>query len=93
MTHKDEIFEDRQVLLDGNEYDRCKFNRCELVYSGGTPPAFTNNRIENCKWTFDGAASRTINFIASLYGGGGQQQIEETFDQIRGKPAAGAKGH
>lgn len=89
--YKAETFEDRQVPLDGNEYDSCTFTRCELVYAGGSLPSLMNNRITECKWTFDGAASRTVKFMRQLYCGGGQLLIEDTFKMIRGMTPAGFK--
>jgi len=61
--HKGETFEDRQVYVDGNEFDGCQFVRCELTYGGGTY-ALTNNRFAECSWTFDGPAMRTAQCMA-----------------------------
>lgn len=89
--HEKVTFIDQQVLLDGNGYDGCKFERCELLFSGGTPPTLANSSFIDCSWTFDGPAERTLRLLAAMYGGGFQELIERTFDNIRGKPAVGVK--
>lgn len=80
---KNRTFEDQRMVLDGHEYDGCTFQRCELVYAGGKLPSLTNNNFDQCRWTFDGAAARTLAFLSGMYRGGGKELIEQTFETVR----------
>jgi hypothetical protein len=85
-SHKAETFENRSVVLDGDEYEDCTFRNCSLIYKGGEPPRLVNNYLENCSWQFQDAAERTVNFLKGLYHGLGQEGrvlIEATFRNIR----------
>lgn len=83
--YEDTTFESQRVDLDGNEYERCTFRSCELVYSGGVPPVLVDNTMSGCQWQFDGAAGRTIAFMQALYHGGGEgarRLVEETIENM-----------
>jgi hypothetical protein len=41
-----QTFENKEVLLDGHSYTRCKFANVTFVYNGTTPIQFTNNQIQ-----------------------------------------------
>jgi hypothetical protein len=86
VNHNEETFRDLRVALDGNEYRGCKFIKCVLVYSGGTPPVLVDNLMTHCRWEFEGAAIRTVSFMAAIYRGageGGRKLIEDAFASIR----------
>ncbi|HEX8200267.1 MAG TPA: hypothetical protein VF590_07255 [Isosphaeraceae bacterium] len=85
-NHKAEIFENRAVVLDGEEFEDCTFRNCTLIYKGGEAPKLVNNYLEGCAWQFQEAAERTVNFLKGLYHGLGQEGrvlIEATFQNIR----------
>lgn len=84
-----QTFRGISVVLDGNQFFDCRFERCEIVYAGGEPPTLVNNGFTECQWAFRDAAGRTLSFLGAMYAGGMQQLIEDTFNNIRGKPAAG----
>lgn len=84
-------FRDQSIVLDGNEYIGCRFERCEIIFTGGSLPKLIGNHFDDCRYTFDGPAARTVQLMAALYSGGAQQLIEATFETIRGKPSAGVK--
>ena len=67
---RDKFFESR-VRVDGTKYEGAEFVRCVLVYSGGELPTFVNCRFEECKFTLDGAALRTAQYIQVLAEPGG----------------------
>ncbi len=90
-TYEKTPFIDRSIVIDGNEYLGCEFERCEIIFTGASLPKLVGNKFNNCRYTFDGPASRTIQFMSALYSGGAQPLIEGTFEVIRGKPAAGVK--
>lgn len=84
--HKTETFENRSIVLDGNDYEDCTFRNCTLIYQGGASPKLLNNYLENCTWQFQDAAERTVNFLKGLYHGLGQEGrvlVEATFRNIR----------
>ena len=91
--HVNEKFTKEPIAFDGNDYDGCQFDECEIVYSGGTLPKLTNNSFKNCGWAFDDAAARTIQFMTGLYAGGARELIEGTLENIRGKKKPGITMH
>ena len=93
MIFKKHTFTDELVNLDDNQYTKCTFDRCEIVYSGGGLPKLAENNFKDCAYTFDGAASRTISFMTNLYSGGGHDIIENTVNNIMGKGPGGIKMH
>ncbi len=58
-------FEGERVLLGGAGFERCAFVRCELVYDG-RPTKLIDNTFEDCRWSFEGAAGDTLQFVAAL---------------------------
>jgi hypothetical protein len=73
-------------VIDGNHYRDCRFENCELVYTGGDIPHITGCQFDNCSWHFDGAAERTLLFMRQMYhgmGAGGVQLIEGTLNALR----------
>jgi uncharacterized protein YjbI with pentapeptide repeats len=82
----DVTFDKTTVQLDGNNFTRCTFNQCDLVYSGLAPVNMSNVSFNDCTWRFDGPAAMTLSFMLALYHGageGGRQLIEATFDSLR----------
>jgi hypothetical protein len=58
-------FEGGRVPLGGAAFERCAFVRCELVYDG-RPTRLVDNGFEDCRWSFEGAAGDTLDFVAAL---------------------------
>jgi hypothetical protein len=74
------------IDVDGQEFIKCTFQGCDMVYSGGVTPRMQNCELVDCRWGFDGAALRTIMFMTALYadfGEGGRRVMEETLENIR----------
>jgi hypothetical protein len=61
----DKRFEKDRVLLGGRSFERCLFIDCKLVFDG-RPVQLTDNHFENCCWSFEDAASITLNFVAAI---------------------------
>ncbi len=55
------------VDVDDSFFDRCHFEDCQLVFSGGHPPAFFRCTFEGCKWKFEGASANTLEYLSILF--------------------------
>ncbi len=73
-------FNDERVELDGKNFERCLFTNCVLVFSGTAPVGLKTITCIECRWAFEGAASRTVFFMKALYEAGGDTRtmIEDT---------------
>jgi hypothetical protein len=67
MKHYGTKFSYAAIALDGNEFEKCTFDNCTLTYKGGALPQVTECTITSCKWIFDEAAKRTMQWLAMLY--------------------------
>ena len=87
MEYRDEDFNGRDVLLDGNTLTGCTFSNCRVFFSGIMPGTLiANNFYEGIDWRFIGPAGLTLQFMSLLYlktGEGGRTLIEQLFDDIR----------
>jgi len=68
MVISDQEFEDEAIVLDGVEYERCRFTRCKLIYQGYATTALRDNVIIDCDFALEGAASLTMKFLVGLAG-------------------------
>lgn len=77
-------FIEQSVILDFHEFNNCTFKKCTLIFHGYGPVGLVGCEFSDCKWTFSGPASATLNFMAHLYknGKGADKIIEDTFDNI-----------
>lgn len=84
MNFKKKTFKNEPVNLNGNSFDHCTFNNCELIFNGVGSVGLTNSTFNNCRWTFNGPAADTVAFMKALYsmGGGGKDLIVHTFNDI-----------
>ena len=79
-------FNNTVVELDGNHFEKCVFENCEIVYKGLQPFNLINCNFIACKWKLEGAASNTINFLNIMYkdmGEFGKKMVEATFENIK----------
>jgi hypothetical protein len=86
--YKNQTFKQQTLVLDGNSFEGCEFQSCTLVFNGVSEVSLTGSQIKDCRWSFDGPAARTLQFMQALYqsGGGGRDLMAETFRRF----AAGA---
>jgi hypothetical protein len=54
------------VATDGIHFIECRFERANLVYSGGDHPRFERCAFSNASWTFAGAALRTVELLRAV---------------------------
>ena len=81
--HQGAAFTNETVVLDGNEYLNCTFTNCELIFRGTDGVALHGIDFNGCRWTFEGPAGLTINFMTALYQAGVTDLIDQTFENIR----------
>ena len=55
-----------RVPLDGASFERCRFRRATLVYSGGAPPRIEGCAFEAVTFEFEGAAGRTLALLNAM---------------------------
>jgi hypothetical protein len=90
-AHRDSVFENMDIQLDGAEYHNCRFIGCRMIYQGGELTPMTYCVFRGSQFVFEGAAERTLQFLRSLYhglGDGGQEIVERVFLDIRQLPNA-----
>lgn len=85
MKFEGEVFEERGVRFDGNEFIGCTFRQCNLKYGGSGPVTLESCDFHDCKWAFTGPAQATLNFMTAMYQSSdwGKHLIEQTFENIK----------
>jgi hypothetical protein len=93
MKHKDEVFKDRVVALDGNQFYRCSFEGCVVTYAGGAHPFIEGCRFDDTSLKLIDEAWHVMQFLKNLHAGGLHGYVESMFNLIRGiePPAKPAK--
>lgn len=83
---ENESFRDRTVEIDGNQYTNCTFIKCRIVFTGFEEGVFDECKFISCDWGFSGPAVSTLNYLAAIYNGLGeneQDMVEGIFESIR----------
>ena len=86
MKFGEATFSNQDLTLDFNDFARCKFVKCTLVYHGFGPVGLARCEFVDVKWNFSGPAGNTVKFMTALYQGageGGKRLIEGTFENIK----------
>jgi hypothetical protein len=82
---ENQTFTDEVIHLDGNEYNSCRFQGCQIVFSAVAPVRMNSATFHGCSWDLQGAARLTLEFISGVYRIKGMQEfVENTFENIRG---------
>ena len=84
-TFQDQTIGHQSVIVDGNEYNSCKFESCQMIYRGGELPRLNQCHFVRCSWHLEEGAQRTVRFLRGIYhsGPGGRELVEETLKHIR----------
>jgi hypothetical protein len=77
-------FEGEVVSTDAKHFRDCGFRNCTLLY-GGAPVTFESCRFHDCRFSFSGAAGRTVQFL-DCFGIMSQQADDQACDSAA--PAA-----
>lgn len=68
--------------VDNDRFFNCTFDGCVIIFCGRDSVTMDHCNFKECSFAFEGAAGKTVDFMAALY----QQSpdsIERTFDSIR----------
>jgi len=69
--------------------ETCTFIGCTLIYTGTDTLGLEGCTMNNCRWSFEGPAGNTLEFMRAIYhhlGTAGRQIVETTFENIRRLP-------
>lgn len=85
MNYIDQTFENERIELHNKIFHGCTFKNCELVYEGDRSPTFTNNKFIDSVFVFQGAAIRTLYFMANIYhaGEGGREVANQIMNDLK----------
>lgn len=64
--YEKQSFTNQEVILDGNQYIGCVFNRCVLVFSGGGLPVLERCTFNSTSIRLDDAAQDTLSYLSIL---------------------------
>jgi hypothetical protein len=89
MKAKRCTFRNAIIQVDGHKYRGCRFEDCQLVYSGGALPSMVGCEFHRCRWNLDDAAGRTLRLMkAMVERGGAMRALVERSLGIAGEAAA-----
>jgi len=86
MKFEGKTFKNETIDIDFNQFSKCQFENCTLVYHGYGVIGMDGCSFNNVNWSFADAAASTLQFMHGLYHGageGGKNLIELTFNNIR----------
>ncbi len=75
MKYEKQTFTNADVGLDNNDFINCKFENCNLIYRGGSPPNITGCSFGEFRITFADSAANTLNFFSVLHREGFPQAV------------------
>jgi hypothetical protein len=82
-TLKNEIFENKEVVVDDTRYEGCAFYNCTLVYRGGQAPEFIRCSFRGGRIQLEDDAVRTPRYLGTLYVSGASQQVEGVLARLQ----------
>ena len=71
-----------RIVMDGGTFVDCVFEKCTLHFSATLPVTMERVRWIDSRWEFGGPAAHTLEFLKSLYVGGGKEVVEATLNAI-----------
>jgi|ERR1700721_2591971 hypothetical protein len=63
---KDETFVGKRILVDNRHFQKCKFEHCNFVHSGGPFAFYECEILDSATFSPTGAARRTMRLYESL---------------------------
>ena len=55
-----------RVIVDDQLFESCIFRDAQLVFTGGTPPAFINCGMQGVQLVFEGPAHNTVEYLRAM---------------------------
>ena len=91
FVHDGHTFENQAVILDFQQFRRCRFRNCTLVYHGLSPVAAESCEFEDIQWAFAGPVQHVLQFLSAIrsQGPGGLALAESVIAAIRGEQRGG----
>lgn len=89
MEYADRKFENETIQLDGNRFDRCKFEKCTFVFRGAAPFGLSNCSFSAPQFQFTDSAGLTVEVLVHLRNGGFAPVIDKLLDGIKSSPPPG----
>lgn len=65
--HQGELFRNATVRVDGETYEGCTFDHCQVVFAGTGAFQASHCTFNACVFSFDGPALQTLRFMAAMY--------------------------
>jgi hypothetical protein len=80
VHYSDQVFEDRELTLDGNTFENCTFRNVVFTYSGGDL-VMTRCVLESFSFRFGGALATGLFALYQLFGTDDMLQIIRGFTE------------
>jgi hypothetical protein len=84
MKHEGKTFTDEKVTVDGNQFVRCTFDGCQIIYCGGELPFIQECHFNDCLWRLMDAAWQVERYLKNLYASGLTTPVDAWCNMIRG---------
>jgi hypothetical protein len=81
IINRENKYHNATIRIDDQEFHKCVFDHCTIVYGGGSL-VLKDNEFKDCKYSFDGAAARTIYFLQTM-GLSASASLDEILKAIR----------
>lgn len=86
MHHEDEAFVREEIDLGDDQFVRCRFDECRLIYDGSPGVEIRDCEFDETRLELTGEAGNTLSFLQNIYHGfgeDGRKVVENLFEQIR----------
>jgi hypothetical protein len=83
MLFEKKLFENKTVVVDGNEYVNCTFRNVVLVFRGTTAVSMKGCELFDTNWELQGPALRTVRFLGEHRKDGHRDFVDSMIKRIR----------
>lgn len=70
------------IRLDGKEITNCTLRNCQFIYGGTGSVGLHKNKFIDCRFSLDGAAANTVDFLRVLYVGGAVDVVRDWLPEL-----------
>jgi hypothetical protein len=75
-------FSGTRLKVDGTLFEKCHFDNCTLVYSGGELPQFRGCTMTQIQFALDGPAARTAAYIRTTFQAGAGAVVRDWLPEL-----------